>query len=95
MQDKLFEKLKSNYEQYERDLLSKPKEAIYENSYKTTILNEIMNYVEFEEIDNTTCEYLLELSNPLGWLYEEYLGNGSPNVYSVIESLFEYIQIFY
>lgn len=85
----LKEKIESNYNNYESNLLKQDSMAIYMASYETAIKAEISNYCHLGVLSEDIIDTLLKLDNPLEFLYQEYLNSDTANICNELTALFE------
>lgn len=78
LQGELAEKLEKEYENYKNNLLSKTKEEILENSYETTVKQEIMDILSYSNLDNLEIKALLEDNDILTEFYQDWLDDDTP-----------------
>lgn len=74
LKEKLWEKISSEYNHYEKEVLNLSKEEVYEKSYKTTIRKGIVNYFDplYYEGDRKEIQMLLVEDDLLSSLYRAY-----------------------
>lgn len=71
LQGELVEKLEKEYEKYKKNLLLKSKEEILENSYETTVKEEIVDILSYSNLDNREIKALLEDNDILTEFYQD------------------------
>ena len=87
--DKLIELLHSNFEKYKENLLLEDNEFIFDKSYETAIKYEIVNFCEFDLLNEKILNELMDMNNPLEFLYQEYLESDNVNIVNELNILFE------
>lgn len=87
--DKLIELLHSNFEKYKENLLLNNNEIIFDKSYETAIKYEIANFCEFDLLNEKILNELMDMNNPLEFLYQEYLESDNVNIVNELNILFE------
>ena len=78
LQGELVEKLEKEYEKYKKNLLLKSKEEILENSYETTVKEEIVDILSYSNLDNREIKALLEDNDILTEFYQDWLDCDTP-----------------
>lgn len=87
--DKLIKLLHSNFEKYRENLLLTDNETIFDKSYETAIKYEIANFCEFDLLNEKILNELMDMNNPLDFLYQEYLESDNVNIVNELNILFE------
>ena len=87
--DKLIKLLHSNFEKYRENLLLTDNETIFDKSYETAIKYEIANFCEFDLLNEKILNELMDMNNPLEFLYQEYLESDNVNIVNELNILFE------
>lgn len=87
--DKLIELLHSNFEKYRENLLLADNETIFDKSYETAIKYEIANFGDFDLLNKKILNELMNMNNPLEFLYQEYLESDNVNIINELNILFE------
>ena len=87
--DKLIKLLHSNFEKYRENLLLTDNETIFNKSYETAIKYEIANFCEFDLLNEKILNELMDMNNPLEFLYQEYLESDNVNIVNELNILFE------
>lgn len=88
--DKLTQLLHKNFDEYKENLLKQNNEIIFEKSYETAIKSEIIDYCDFDNIlSGDILNNLLEMNDPLEFLYQEYLNSDNANIVNELVSVFE------
>ena len=75
IQDKLYNKLSKEYNQFLDGLKEKTPDEIIDKSYEKVFKEELKLLFEEGNIDNETAKILLKLDYPLDELYREWLGS--------------------
>ncbi len=85
----LLERLESNFETFKNNLMEKDKEYIISRAYETTIKKELVALVEEEadSLSEVAIDDMLEMSDPLSYLYNEYLRDDSSNVINELRNV--------
>ena len=85
----LLERLESNFETFKNNLMEKDKEYIISRAYETTIKKELVALVEEEadSLSEVAIDDMLEMSEPLSYLYNEYLRDDSSNVINELRNV--------
>ena len=85
----LLERLESNFETFKNNLMEKDKEYIISRAYETTIKIELVALVEEEadSLSEVAIDDMLEMSDPLSYLYNEYLRDDSSNVINELRNV--------
>lgn len=85
----LLECLESNFETFKNNLMEKDKEYIISRAYETAIKKELVALVEeeAESLSEVAIDDMLEMSNPLSYLYDEYLRDDSANVINELRNV--------
>ena len=87
--DKLIKLLHSNFEKYRENLLLTDNKTIFDKSYETAIKYEIANFCEFDLLNEKILNELMDMNNPLDFLYQEYLESDNVNIVNELNILFE------
>lgn len=87
--DKLIKLLHSNFEKYRENLLLTDNKTIFDKSYETAIKYEIANFCEFDLLNEKILNELMDMNNPLEFLYQEYLESDNVNIVNELNILFE------
>ena len=77
IQNKLYKKLKAEYDQFIDALKSKPTNEVIFKSYEKVFKEEFVILFENIKINNEKANVLLKLDHPLDALYQEWLDNDS------------------
>jgi len=95
-QEQVLEKIKIEYEQYRREILSKSKEEIFASGEKNHYFDTIKDY--FDTCSERTSDWEYEILNqhgkPLEFLYDNYI-NGTNNSLQSIGDISEYLDSFF
>ena len=85
----LLERLESNFETFKNNLMEKDKEYIISRAYETTIKKELVALVEEEadSLSEVAIDDMLEMSDPLSYLYNKYLRDDSSNVINELRNV--------
>lgn len=85
----LLERLESNFETFKNNLMEKDKEYIISRAYETTIKKELVALVEEEadSLSEVAIDDMLEMSDSLSYLYNEYLRDDSSNVINELRNV--------
>ena len=87
--DKLIKLLHSNFEKYRENLLLTDNKTIFDKSYETAIKYEIANFCEYDLLNEKILNELMDMNNPLEFLYQEYLESDNVNIVNELNILFE------
>ena len=74
LHEKLVNKIHEEQEQFLAEIEKLPPKGIIYSAYEITCREELMNVLENTEFSDETTEKLLALPNPIGVLYDEWLG---------------------
>ena len=73
LNNKLYEKLHAEQEEFKQKLLAMEPAEILENAYKYYIREDILMELEENDLDERQCRALLKLKAPLAALYDKWL----------------------
>ena len=91
--DRLAELLHKNFDEYKEALSRQSSNVIFEKSYETAIKSEITEYCDFDDILSVDAlNSLLEMDNPLEFLYQKYLDSDNANIVNELVSVFKELQ---
>ena len=86
LHEKLVNKIHEEHNQFLAEIEKLPPKEIIFKAYEITCREEIVNVLENTEFNDYTTEKLLELTNPIGILYDEWLG-WDCGVYEMFEDM--------
>lgn len=90
MYEQLKTRITKELEEFKKEWLEKPKEEIFNNAYKISIITDF-EYLDFEELEDEQLETLLEQDNILEFIYSEWMDSDGYNTFGVLDEFFKYL----
>ncbi len=90
MVEQLKERVNKELEDFKNEWLEKPKEELFYNAYKLSIIQDF-EYLRFDEMDFEQIETLMEQENIIDFLFEEWMDADGFNTFGVLDAFFRYV----
>lgn len=90
MHEQLKARIDRELEQFKKSWLEKPKEEIFYNAYKISIIQDF-EYLSFDDMEEEKIEALLEQDNIIEFLFEEWMDADGFNTFGVLDEFFRYV----
>ena len=90
MLEQLKSRVNTELEEFKNEWLSKPKEDIFYNAYKISIIQDF-EYLPFDDMDAEQIESLTEQDNIIEFLFEEWMDAEGFNTFGVLDEFFRYV----
>lgn len=89
LKNRVLNKLEGEFHAYQERLLTRDSKTIFDRSYETIVKQNLIDSVEEAKIPEKKLHYLLEMQNSLDYLYQQWIEDPAPGIYSDLVEFWE------